>query len=358
MSYSRNYSGSVPYHGTVSYSYPASQNGGSGSASYSGSVPVYVTINVNTDPFDGSVDQFNASIGALGASITAMHAAQCAAIKQTADSVSASLINGFYGTINTELSQQLQALDSAIKANFGLIQQQGKAVSGKKDVMDGDYNRISSRYMKLFADLDNECYKRIYALDKQSFALSEKVQKQLLTESSGNAAAMNLLGVEEIASSKTLMFVSSINRKVLDVIKTIQDYIAQEFTINSLFNMFLFDEESTNNIPVSIPVIWTQSDMIDTEQHSSESRQECYITDHIESEKKQLISQEVDSLCSRSNLEAWEAPDEAEQEALNREFNSLLESNFAEVNDEMTHRVYRTMLSLWYDTHLHSIKRG
>ena len=43
MSYSKTYSGSVPFSGSVSYnySYPASEHGGSGSgvAHYSGSVP-------------------------------------------------------------------------------------------------------------------------------------------------------------------------------------------------------------------------------------------------------------------------------------------------------------------------------
>jgi len=48
MSYSRSYSASIPFSGSVSYSYPKSDTGGSGTAHYSGSVPVNVTINVNT----------------------------------------------------------------------------------------------------------------------------------------------------------------------------------------------------------------------------------------------------------------------------------------------------------------------
>ena len=264
MSYSENYYADIPYSGSVSYSYPASEHGGSGSAHFSGSVPVNVTIDVNTHPFDGSVSRFNTSIDALSASVVAMHAAQCAAIQQTAKEVSGSVINGFFGFINVELSQQLSALDSAIKAAFGLIAEQNNAVTEIKNTMEGDYNRISSRYVRLFDDLDTECHKRIYALDKQSFNLSEKVQKQLLSESPSNTAALNLLGMEEVNSSKTFLFVSAINRTASEVLRTLHEYINQESSINSLINSLLFDEEiakdeTGNKIPFCVPAIWTES---------------------------------------------------------------------------------------------------
>jgi hypothetical protein len=348
MSYSESYSASVPYSGSVSYSYPASQNGGSGSAHYSGSVPVNVTINVNTGPFDGSVDRFKASIDALGGSVVAMHAAQCAAILQTAKEVSASLINGFFKTINSELSQQIQALDSAVKANFGLIHQQGNAVTKKKDDMEGDYNRIASRYVKLFSDLDSECYKRIFALDKQSFNLSEKVQKELLSESSGNAAAMNLLGIEEVSSSKTQVFVSSLNRKSLDVLKTLHDYITQESTINSLIDSFLVNEEIGEDIQLCIPALWIESDMTEGQGTNNE----CFFADYIDQRGKQEITEKINAFCGDDPRSGWKPIAESEKEPLNREFNILAESSFANNDEETEQRIYKTMLSLWQNTEL------
>jgi hypothetical protein len=350
MSYSQSYNAYIPYSGSVSYRYPASEHGGSDVAYYNIDVPVNVTINVDTEPFDGSVKRFNTSIGALGASVTAMHAAQCAAILKSAEEVSASVINGFFGMINTELSQQIQALDSAIKAGFGLITEQGKAVSEIKNVMEEDYNRISSRYIKLFSDLDNECYKRIFALDKQSFTLSEKVQKQLLCESSSDAAAMNLLGTEEVSSSKTLVFISSLNRKALEVLKTLHDYITQESMINALINSLLLNEEIDKNATFYIPVIWSESDM--TEGVSVE--QECFVSDHIDQQRKQMIAEKVKMFCSSSSS-SWKDSGKLEKEALNREFNSITESYFSDTSDEKEQRIYRTMLSLWQNTRLSSL---
>jgi len=354
MSYSKNYSTSVSYSGSVHYSYPKSDSGGSGTAYYQGSIPVNVTIHVDTDPFDGSVARFNTSIGALGGSVAAMKVAQCAAIQQTAQEVSASLINGFFGVINTELSQQLQALDSAIKAGFGMIQDLGKAVGDKKKVMEEDFNRISSRYIKIFADLDNECYKRIFALDKQSFGLSEKTLKQLLSEASSNAAAMNLLSIEEISSSKTLVFVSSLNRKALEVLKTLHDYITQESKIGSLIDSFLLNEEEDVNIPFYIPVIWSESDMLD----GGVFNRECFIPEHLDQQKAQTITEKVNMFCSGTSQSAWKAAGESEKESLNREFIILAESCFANADEDTDQRIYRTMMSLWQNTELLFLERS
>jgi len=354
MSYSKSYSASVHYSGSVSYSYPSSQNGGSGTAHYSGEVPVNVTINVDTAPFDGSVSRFNTSLNALGGSVAAMQAAQCLAIRKTAEEVSGSIINGFFGSIKSELSQQILALDSAVKAGFALIHEQGKAISEKKDTMENDYNRISSRYMNLFADLDEECYKRIFTLDKQSFNLSQKVQKELISESSCNAAALNLLGIDEVSSSKTLVFVSSLNRKALEVLKTMHDYITQELVIKSLIDSFFFNEKTEDNVPLLIPVVWSESDLLESNGAGSD----CFVPEYIDQHGKQAITEEINAFCMDISRTKWKADEAAEKESINREFNLLAESHFAASGEENDQRIYKTMLSLWQNAEIFSIERS
>jgi hypothetical protein len=354
MSYSKKYHTSVQYSGSVSYSYPPSEHGGSKTIHYSGSVPIDVNITVNTEPFDGSVARFNTSINALGGSVVTMKAAQCAAIQQTAREVSAALINGFFAQIKTELSQQIQALDSAIKASFGLIQELGKAVVDKKNVMEGDYNRISSRYVKIFAELDNECYKRIYTLDKSSFTLSDKVQNQLLSESTSDTAAMSLLGIAETASSKTFVFVSSLNRKALEVIKTMHDYITQESRIESLINSFLLNEKPDAAVPLYVPVIWSESDILE----EGAANRECHIPEYIDQQKKKTIAEKVNRFCSDTSQSKWKKTKKPEKESFDREFKILAESSFANADGETDQRIYRTMMSLWQNAELLSLERS
>jgi hypothetical protein len=344
MSYKQTYSANIPYSGTISYTYPASKNGGSSSVSYHDEVPLNVTINVNTNPFDSSVDKCNKTIDRLTGSVVAMNAAQSAAIRQTAKEVSKSLIDGFFGVINTELSQQLQALDSAIKASLGLIQEQSRAVSAQKNVMETDYNRISSRYLVLFADLDNECYKRIYALDKQSFYLSEKAQKQLLIEQGANAAALSLLGILEESSSKMFLLVSRLNRKVKEVLKTLREYITQEHRLNSLVNSFLFNEAAPENTPVYVPIICSETDAVD----SGTANREIFMPEYLGGEQKKAIAGKTGAIYTNNSV--WRPLDAGEKETLNKEFNALTEQYFEAKTSEIEQRVYKTMLSLWQNS--------
>ena len=91
MSYSRKFSKTiaVPYSGSKSYSYPASEHGGTVTIHYSGTAyeEVEVDIHVDTAPFESSVSNCNSNVNTLTASVGAMNLAQCAAIKENADVV-------------------------------------------------------------------------------------------------------------------------------------------------------------------------------------------------------------------------------------------------------------------------------
>jgi hypothetical protein len=180
------------------------------------------------------------------------------------------------------------------------------------------------------------------------------VQKGLLSEYPSNTAALNLLGIEETSSSKMLVFVSSINRKTLEVLQTLHDYITQEARINSAVNSFLFNESIVDQTLFYIPVIWTESDMLE----DSSVKHESFIPDYFDDKGKQAITERTEFFCSGLSQTAWEAMPEPEREALNKEFKTLAESSFTDLNDETEQRIYKTMLSLWQDAELHSLERS
>ena len=165
---------------------------------------------------------------------------------------------------------------------------------------------------------------------------------------------MNLLGVEEVSSSKTLVFVSSLNRKVLNVLKTLRDYTTQESKINSLVNSLLFNEEIGENVPVNIPVIWSESDML--ESGAGNANHECFVPEYIDRQSKQTLTENVNMFCSDSSRSDWENIGKTEKESLNKEFNLLAEARYAGAEGEKDSRVYKTMLSLWQNSQLHSLK--
>jgi hypothetical protein len=262
MSYTQRYTKTIRVEGTHTFSYPKSESGGTRTERVVLQEPITITVNVVTDPFDQSVSGANHSIDALTGSVVAMNAAQCASIKQTSKEVSQHIINGFFTAINSELSQQIQVADSEIKSRFSLIFEQGKQVDSKKIQMETDYNRISSRYVGIFKDLDEECRKRIYALDKQSFEMSEKVLEKLITDTVNNDAAKNLLGIQEESSSKTMILVSGLNRKSQEILHTLFAYITQEMHLTSLVGSFMSDEKIADKKDALIPVVYTERSAI------------------------------------------------------------------------------------------------
>jgi hypothetical protein len=351
MSYTQRFQDSIFVEGATSVNYPASERGGTMRVSYTKNVSLDITVDVETNNFDVSVAHCNRSIDGLTGSVTAMNAAQCTAIQQTAGEVSQSLINGFFGTIKMELSQQLQALDSAIKAGFDLLESQGKAVSEQKKTMETDYNRISSRYVTIFQNLDSECYKRIYALDKDSFNLARNVQKKLLMETSVNTSAKNLLGIQDGASSKAMMAASRVKRLTDTVLKTLRGYIInQETTIAGQINSFMSQEPLAGKVSECVPVIWTSRE----NPESGQTEADCYMPEPLP--QKQLAVGAVNRRFAAAPESAWTALPETEKTALDKEFKIIAESTFSENTSEKDVRIYNMTMELWRNSSLSSLK--
>jgi hypothetical protein len=266
--------------------------------------------------------------------------------------VSNSLLNGFFGTIKAELSQQIQALDSAIKAAFGLIQEQGKAVSQKTDQMKSDFYRISSRYVTLFGDLDAECHKRIYELDKPAFQISEKIQKKLINETISGEGAKNFIAVNEEASSKMMLLTSSLFRKVRDVIKTLGAYITQEIRLTALVNSFLENDGVEEKTPLLFPVVFFESDMLEGSGAGAGQDYACFLPDALSPEGKAEIDRQIDACCRDDAFSHWKEPGENDKALLDREFRGLAEAEFAENTDvsgdaAVKRRMYDELMKLW-----------
>jgi hypothetical protein len=318
---------------------------------YNGSASANIVIHVDTAPFDSSVSNVNRHVDALTGAVVAMNAAQVSAINKTSKEVSASILNGFFGTIKAEISQQLQALDSAVKAAFGLILEQGKAVTQKKEQMEKDFNRISSRYIDLFGNLDAECHKRIHELDKPAFNLSEKVQKDLISEAITGEGAKSYTAIDEESSSKMMLVASSLLRKVEEVIKTLYGYITQETCITALVDSFVEDEKINENTALLVPVIFTESDTLDGSGAAGRDYN-CFIPDAIPDEKNSVIGGQVDSYCRGESAAHWKEAEKNSDELLDREFRQLAETEFSGGTDGGGNsadsvRIYDKLMDMW-----------
>lgn len=192
MSYTRTFHKTV----TIPYSRNVTVDGKSVNISGEVSEVVEVNIHVETDPFDNQVHKCNQNVNLLTGAIAATEVAQVASLHSNAKKVGKSIVDGFFKTVRSEISQQISALKSEVDATISHLSELAKRCADKRRQMQVDYDRITSRYTKTFTDLNRELENRIYMLDKHAFDLRRHTEKYTLpmlgSELVGEATVISL----------------------------------------------------------------------------------------------------------------------------------------------------------------------
>jgi hypothetical protein len=115
----------------------------------------------------------------------------------------------------------------------------------------------------------------------------------------------------------------------------------------------LFNEELNEKIPLYIPVVWYESEMLDNQG----TTHDCCIPDIIEQQGQQIITEKLNSYCRDVNSCNWQPVNQSEKENLNKELGLLAETHFASSEDETQQRIYKTMMSLWQNAETFSMER-
>src|SRR5574344_180308 len=326
MSYSRRVHGEAHYSRTVSISYPASESGGSRSATVSGSVPVDITVYVDTNPFDNSVANCNGQISGLTGSVVAMNAAQCAAIKQTGNDVSAHVTNGFFSMIKSDISDNMAALFSKINSQIGLVMEKTNQVKKQQQVMEDDYQRTKARYVKVFNDLDDECRKRVLELDKKAFALSEQVQHEQLSEQESRNAAFVLTGMNDNSIVNQQLSTACLRSKVGVVIHSLATNVSQQLTYANEVNSILYEQKCAAIETPCIPVLFAEADDI---SESGAKMTNCCVSTVLGEATRNQVAGVVEDYFATKN-DGWTAPEKADEEQVNASFNTYAEKMLTE----------------------------
>lgn len=263
MSYSRTYhetvSGSKTV--TISYSYPASQNGGSSSVSETVyiDIPVTIDIDVDTNPFDRSVDTANNHVNFLTGSVVATEAAHIAAKVQSSENISKSIVDGFFGQIKSEINQQLTQIKPRVDALIIELMQHQQTCIQKKGQLEGDFNRISERYSKIFFDLDKELRNRILLLNQSAFGIHEslttRVHRSFADISTGIATIYN----KEGSYLQSMLYTTSLKTKALSLIDSAKKFLFSEKNLSAQVQEMLIPEVIIDLVTRLIPVLYFET---------------------------------------------------------------------------------------------------
>ena len=236
MSYRRSFHKQIAVHYSGTVSYPASERGGT--TSYSGTAyeNVQVNIDVETTPFDNSVTNCNNSVNVLTGAVVATEAAQIASINNNAKKVGSTIVQGFFKTIRSEISQQISELSSRLDATLIHLHEMAKRCVEKQMQMESDYNGIKTRYLKIFDDLNNELSNRVYELDKPVFVFKNQSDRQNNRTSENDLVSTVTIFGAEGGDLQARISASVAKKRALDTINKTNRFLIKQKRLNDTIN--------------------------------------------------------------------------------------------------------------------------
>lgn len=270
MSYTRSYSEIVSR--TVSVPYPKSDSGGSTNVTVD--IPVDINILVDTRPFDNSVENCGSNIDLLTGAVVATETAEIASKELNSQKVAETIIGGFFSYIRSEISQQIAELSQNIDAHLMHLKELAKSCVEKKKQMQGDYIRISGRYIKVFEDLNNEVSNRIFELDKSTFVFKNETDKQRIRTTDNELVnTVTIFGLE--SSSLQSKISSSIAKKrALDTLYKAKVFLWQQKKLDSTIGQSMLNENTACDI-------FTPVCFVETHNLNNQIDRVAYISDYL-----------------------------------------------------------------------------
>jgi hypothetical protein len=332
MSYSRSYHQRIAIHYSGSVSYPASQNGGT--ARYSGTEYEDVTVNidVDTNPFDRSVDSCNKSVNLLTGAVVATETAQITSIDANAKKVAGTIIEGFFKNIRFEISAQITELTQKIDAYLMHLHEVTKQLVAKKAQMETDYNRTANRYGKIFEDLNNELSNRIYELDKPAFVFKQNSDNHARRTTDNDLVSAVAVTGAESGDLQARISASITKKRAFDAINQANIFLTKQKRLQRTINQSMLNEntDATKFSPVCF---------LETRNENSQIGKSLYQSDY-------LPQMQANHVIEDFQTKTWTPVSKESQEKIGLYFNTEL-SNAYSTADPHTNRVKDTIMKIF-----------
>lgn len=338
MSYTRKYRQTARDTISVPYPYFDGKNHSTRHQNVSIAVPIEIDITVDTDPFDESITDCNEHVSVLTGSVIASEAAQITSIRKNAKSISGTIVEGFFGLIRSELSQQISEMKPRVEALLIELIKHQESCIGKKSQMEQDYLRISKRYLKLFDELDKEMYNRIRKMDEAAFTIHGKLNDQVSMSISDVNAGIVTIFNKEGGSVHSMLFASGLRSKAMQLLNNGKKYLISEKNLARNIKRILSSESTEKYKRKNIPIV-----MLEAKSSAANTDKEIKYDNNFSSFQKTDIKPQI--LKSFENTK-WKALDEVKRKKMEDYFQLEINKTSA-VTSEHTSRVSEKIMQLW-----------
>lgn len=287
-------------------------------------IPVTIDINVDTKPFDKSVDNCNTNVNLLTGAVVATEAAQVASIKQNSEKVAGTIVSGFFSYIKSEISQQITELSQNMDAQLMHLRELSQACVDKKRQMDSDFNRISSRYIKIFDDLNHELHNRVYELDKPTFVFRKELDNQQIRSIQNDLVNVVSVAGKEGSQLLSKLSVSVAKKRALDTITQMKIFLWQQKHLNRIILRSKINEsiEAKQYTPVCF---------IEMKDGQNQINKQVHCPNYFPSLKDHDMNQRILDQFSE-NKSIWQEGNEESTEQIKTHFSRTLNENYQELD--------------------------
>lgn len=232
----------------------------------------YIDVNINVDsrPFDNSVDRCGEHLGALTGSIIGFKAANVASKIENEKQIVNSVVSGFSSLIDQNLTLQNKGIEAEMHALAGELIQQNKELEHKHDVMNKDYNRIKSRYTSLFDTINKEFGNRIKLLIKPCIDFVSQVRQEQNRRIDSTLLSVATTTGKESDSARIAIQTSKLKNNAERLISTAGNYIIGNKSLNTVKNTFLVVGNGVDGIYYAPAVLSYSTD------DTSSSKTQCF----------------------------------------------------------------------------------
>lgn len=297
-------------------------------------------IDVDTNPFDYSVNDCDEKIDILKGAVIGMNAAQVASITSSSRKVAKHVTDGFFGLVRSEISQQIADLMNRVSSKFALMIEQKKASENILKVMQRDYARLAGHYIELFHNLDEEILRRITSLDNFSFNLSTEIMHKLLFQSSLSQASSYAIESGEIGATQTLIAAAVIRSKVNGLLQTAHKFLLDDRILAQGMTDILDDAKTIQITNEHLPVL-----IVESSQYQNKGNEtKYYIPDDTPQPMKASVEK---SIKNKSKSLKWVTDISPERKIVEQEFYKLINDSFSNKSGEANLRQRDMMIKLW-----------
>jgi hypothetical protein len=232
-------------------------------------------------------------------------------------------------------------LSSKLDATLMHLHELAKRCVGKQQQMETDYNRISSRYLKIFDDLNNELENRIFELDKPAFIFKQQSDKQSIRSSGNDLVSTVAVFGAEGGDLQAKISTSIAKKRALDTIGKANIFLVKQKKLNTTINQSMLNENraATQYSPVCY---------METNNEKSQIGKQVYQADFLPKNK------EIE-LIDDFKLQNWGSISKIDRENIQRYFNAEVSNNFTSANQHAS-RVKENIIKMFDFNLIKSVK--